>query len=209
LVAGEAQVRSSDGPQWLIAGLGNPGPEYDLTYHNLGFLAIDRLAESASIRLTRPECKAYVGSGVVAGAPVLLAKPQTFMNLSGGSLQPLLAKYMLPPERLILIYDELALEWGSLRIRYKGSAGGHNGVTSVIRSVGSENFIRVRLGIRPEHPMKDMKDYVLSKVRKAQMETLDSTLAYTRQAVEAIITEGVEKAMTKHNRRAQGANEEQ
>lgn len=208
-MAGEAQVRSSDGPQWLIAGLGNPGPEYDLTYHNLGFLAIDRLAELASIRLTRPECKAYVGSGVVAGAPVLLAKPQTFMNLSGGSLQPLLAKYMLPPERLILIYDELALEWGSLRIRYKGSAGGHNGVTSVIRSVGSENFIRVRLGIRPEHPMKDMKDYVLSKVRKAQMETLDSTLAYTRQAVEAIITEGVEKAMTKHNRRAQGANEEQ
>jgi len=205
----EAQVRGSDGPQWLIAGLGNPGPEYDLTYHNLGFLAVDRLAESASIRLTRPECKAYVGSGVVAGSQVLLAKPQTFMNLSGSSLQPLLAKYMLPPERLILIYDELALDWGSLRIRYKGSAGGHNGVTSVIRSVGSENFIRVRLGIRPEHPMKDMKDYVLSKVRKVQMETLDSTLAFTRQAVETIITEGVEKAMTKHNRRAQGANEEQ
>ncbi len=208
-MAVEAQVRGSDGPQWLIAGLGNPGPEYDLTYHNLGFLAVDRLAESASIRLTRPECKAYVGSGVVAGSQVLLAKPQTFMNLSGGSLQPLLAKYMLPPERLILIYDELALDWGSLRIRYKGSAGGHNGVTSVIRSVGSENFIRVRLGIRPEHPMKDMKDYVLSKVRKVQMETLDSTLAITRQAVETIITEGVEKAMTKHNRRAQGANEEQ
>jgi PTH1 family peptidyl-tRNA hydrolase len=205
----EAQVRGSDGPQWLIAGLGNPGPEYDLTYHNLGFLAVDRLAESASIRLTRPECKAYVGAGVVAGSPVLLAKPQTFMNLSGGSLQPLLTKYMLPPERLILIYDELALDWGSLRIRYKGSAGGHNGVTSVIRSVGSENFIRVRLGIRPEHPMKDMKDYVLSKVRKAQMETLDSTMTFTRQAVETIITEGVEKAMTKHNRRAQGANEEQ
>ena len=208
-MAVEAQVRGSDGPQWLIAGLGNPGPEYELTYHNLGFLAVDRLAESATIRLTRPECKAYVGAGVVAGSPVLLAKPQTFMNLSGGSLQPLLTKYMLPPERLILIYDELALDWGSLRIRYKGSAGGHNGVTSVIRSVGSENFIRVRLGIRPEHPMKDMKDYVLSKVRKAQMETLDSTLAFTRQAVETIITEGVEKAMTKHNRRAQGANEEQ
>lgn len=208
-MAVEAQVRGSDGPQWLIAGLGNPGPEYELTYHNLGFLAVDRLAESASIRLTRPECKAYVGSGVVAGSAVLLAKPQTFMNLSGGSLQPLLSKYMLPPERLILIYDELALDWGSLRIRYKGSAGGHNGVSSVIRSVGSDNFIRVRLGIRPEHPMKDMKDYVLSKVRKAQMETLDSTLTVTCRAVETIITEGVEKAMTKHNRRAQGANEEQ
>jgi PTH1 family peptidyl-tRNA hydrolase len=203
----EAQL--GEGPQWLIAGLGNPGPEYDHTYHNLGFLAVDRLAESENIRITRPECKALVGAGRVAGVDVLLAKPQTYMNLSGGSLQPLLAKYMLPPERLILIYDELALDWGSLRIRYKGSAGGHNGVSSVIRSVGSDNFIRVRLGIRPEHPMKDMKDYVLSKVRKAQMETLEATLEFTRQAVASIITEGVEKSMTKHNRRAQGANEEQ
>jgi len=206
-VAVEAQ--SVDGPRWLIAGLGNPGPEYDLTYHNLGFLAIDRLAARASIRLTRPECKALAGAGVVAGQPVLLAKPQTYMNLSGGSIQPLLEKYTLPPGRLILIYDELALDWGSLRIRYKGSAGGHNGVSSILRSVGNDNFIRVRLGIRPEHPMRDMKDYVLSKVRKAQMETLESTLEQTLQAVETIITEGVEKAMTKHNRRAQGANEEQ
>src|SRR5829696_5565121 len=117
---------------WLIAGLGNPGPEYEQTYHNLGFLAIDRLAERANIRLTRPECKALVGAGVVAGQPALLAKPQTFMNLSGGSIQPLLQKYTLPPERLILIYDELALDWGSLRIRMKGSAGGHNGVSSII-----------------------------------------------------------------------------
>lgn len=197
------------GPSWLIAGLGNPGAEYEQTYHNLGFLAVDRLGERASIRLTRPECKALVGAGVVAGQSVLLAKPQTFMNLSGGSIQPLLEKYTLPPERLILIYDELALDWGSLRIRPKGSAGGHNGVTSVIRSVGNENFIRVRLGIRPEHPVKAMKDYVLSRVRKAQMETLESTLEQTQQAVETIITEGVEKAMAIHNRRAQGANEEQ
>lgn len=203
------ETQRADGPRWLIAGLGNPGPEYDLTYHNLGFLAIDRLAEAANIRLTRPECKALAGGGVIAGTPVLLAKPQTYMNLSGGSIGPLLEKYTLPPERLILIYDELALDWGSLRIRYKGSAGGHNGVSSVLRSVGNDNFIRVRLGIRPEHPLKDMKEYVLSKVRKAQIETLESTLEQTLQAVETIITEGVEKAMTKHNRRAQGANEEQ
>ncbi|MBI2685359.1 MAG: aminoacyl-tRNA hydrolase [Acidobacteria bacterium] len=203
----EAQV-VGDGPSWLIAGLGNPGPEYERTYHNLGFLAIDRLAETASIRVSRPECKALAGAGVIAGVPALLAKPQTFMNLSGGSLQLLLAKYMLPPERLILIYDELALDWGSLRIRYKGSAGGHNGVTSVIRGVGNDRFIRVRLGVRPEHPA-NMTDYVLSKIRKAQVETLDSILDYTRLAVESIITEGVEKAMTKYNRRAQGANEEQ
>lgn len=203
------EAKDVDGPRWLIAGLGNPGPDYEGTYHNLGFLAVDRLAESAGIRLTRPECKALVGAGRIAGAPAILAKPQTYMNLSGGSVQPLLAKYMLPPERLILIYDELALEWGSLRIRYKGSAGGHNGVSSVIRSVGSDQFIRVRLGIRPEHPVKDMKDYVLSRIRRAQTETLESILEQTLQTVETIITEGVEKAMTKHNRRAQGANEEQ
>lgn len=192
-----------------MAGLGNPGPEYEFTYHNLGFLAIDRLAEAASIRVTRPECKALVGPGRVAGDDVLLAKPLTFMNLSGSSIQPLLTKYQIPPERLILIYDELALDWGAMRIRFKGSAGGHNGVSSVIRSVGSENFIRVRLGIRPDHPVGQMKDYVLSRIRKVQTETLDDTLAATVRAVESIITEGVEKAMTKHNRRAQGANEEQ
>ena len=208
-MAVEAQI--AGGPSWLIAGLGNPGPEYEQTYHNLGFLAIERLAARTNIRISRPECKALVGVGVVAGQPALLAKPQTFMNLSGGSIQPLLQKYMLPPERLILIYDELAFDWGSLRIRMKGSAGGHNGVSSIIRSVGNENFIRVRLGIRPElqktgHPMKD---YVLSKIRKAQMETLESILEQSLQAVETIITEGVEKAMTIHNRRAQGANEEQ
>ncbi|HEU0124381.1 MAG TPA: aminoacyl-tRNA hydrolase [Bryobacteraceae bacterium] len=206
-MAGEAQGAGE--PQWLIAGLGNPGPDYEFTYHNLGFLAIDRLAEQAQARVVRPECKALVGPAVVAGVPVLLAKPQTFMNLSGGSVQPLLAKYALPPERLILIYDELALDWGSLRIRSKGSAGGHNGVSSVIRSVGVDSFIRVRLGFRPDFPMSNMKDYVLSRIRKAQIETLESTLAEARLAVETIITEGVEKAMTKHNRRAQGANEEQ
>lgn len=204
-----AEAQTVDGPEWLIAGLGNPGPEYELTYHNLGFLAVDRLAEGAGIRLTRPECKALVGAGRVAGKNVLLAKPQTFMNLSGGSVQPLLQKYTIPPERLILIYDELALEWGSMRIRPKGSAGGHNGVSSVLRSVGSENFIRVRLGIRPDHPVKEMKDYVLSRVRKAQIETLDRILHETVQAVESIITEGVEKSMTRFNRRAPGANEEQ
>jgi len=203
------EARIEDGPSWLIAGLGNPGPEYEQTFHNLGFLAIDRLGARANIRLTRPECKALVGAGVVAGQPVVLAKPQTFMNLSGGSIQPLLQKYTLPPERLILIYDEFALDWGSLRIRLKGSAGGHNGVSSIIRGVDNENFIRVRLGIRPKHPVKEMKDYVLSKIRKAQMETLESTLEHALQAVETIITEGVEKAMTIHNRRAQGAYEEQ
>lgn len=203
------EAQTGDGPAWLIVGLGNPGAEYALTFHNLGFLAIDRLADAAQIRVTRPECQSLAGQGVVAGIPVLLAKPQTYMNLSGSAVRQLLAKYNVPLERLLLIYDELALDWGSMRIRPHGSAGGHNGVSSVIRSVASPNFIRIRLGIRPDHPVTNMKDFVLAPLRRAQTETLVPLLDETVRAVETIITEGVEKAMAIHNRRAQGAQEEQ
>ncbi|MCX6603749.1 MAG: aminoacyl-tRNA hydrolase [Acidobacteria bacterium] len=193
----------------LIVGLGNPGEEYDNTYHNLGFLAIDRLAVAHGIRVTRAEGKAVTGVGRIAGTDVVLAKPQTYMNLSGGSVKELLAKYMLPVDRLLLIYDELALDWGSMRIRPKGSAGGHNGVSSIIRSVGTEQIARIRLGIRPERPVKEMKSYVLAKIRRAQLETLDPLLDEVVKAVESIITEGVEKAMARFNaRRAPGAKEE-
>ncbi len=193
----------------LIVGLGNPGEEYDNTYHNLGFLAIDRLAVARGIRVTRAEGKAVTGVGRIAGTDVVLAKPQTYMNLSGGSVKELLAKYTLPVDRLLLIYDELALDWGSMRIRPKGSAGGHNGVSSIIRSVGTEEIARIRLGIRPERPVKEMKSYVLAKIRRAQLETLDPLLDEVVTAVESIITEGVEKAMARFNaRRAPGAKEE-
>ena len=193
----------------LIVGLGNPGEEYDNTYHNLGFLAIDRLANAHGIRVTRAEGKAITGHGRIAGTDVVLAKPQTYMNLSGGSVKELLAKYTLPVDRLLLIYDELALDWGSMRIRPKGSAGGHNGVSSIIRSVGTEEIARIRLGIRPERPVKEMKSYVLAKIRRAQLETLDPLLDEVVTAVESIITEGVEKAMARFNaRRAPGAKEE-
>ncbi len=193
----------------LIVGLGNPGEEYDNTYHNLGFLAIDRLAAAHGIRVTRAEGKAITGVGRIAGADVVLAKPQTYMNLSGGSVKELLAKYTLPVDQLFLIYDELALDWGSMRIRPKGSAGGHNGVSSIIRSVGTEEIARIRLGIRPERPVKEMKSYVLAKIRRAQLETLDPLLDEVVTAVESIITEGVEKAMARFNaRRAPGAKEE-
>lgn len=193
----------------LIVGLGNPGEEYDNTYHNLGFLAIDRLATAQGIRVTRAEGRAITGLGRIAGTDVVLAKPQTYMNLSGGSVKELLAKYTLPVDRLLLIYDELALDWGSMRIRPKGSAGGHNGVSSIIRSVGTEEIARIRLGIRPERPVKEMKSYVLAKIRRAQLETLDPLLDEVVTAVETIITEGVEKAMARFNaRRAPGAKEE-
>lgn len=193
----------------LIVGLGNPGEEYENTYHNLGFLAIDRLAAAHGIRVTRAEGKAITGVGRIAGIDVVLAKPQTYMNLSGGSVKELLNKYTLSVDQLLLIYDELALDWGSMRIRPKGSAGGHNGVTSVIRSVGTEDIARIRLGIRPERPVKEMKSYVLAKIRRAQLETLDPLLDDVVAAVDSIITEGVEKAMARFNaRRAPGAKEE-
>src|SRR5687767_13221281 len=193
---------------WLIAGLGNPGPEYELTPHNLGFLTVDRLAARHRVRVTRKEVAALVGIGTVVGHPVVLAKPQTYMNVSGPSVKALLEKYELGPENLLLVYDELALEWKQLRLRPKGSSAGHNGVESVIRSLGTQEFARLRLGIFPGHPVDGAK-FVLSPMRRAQLNELDELLDQAAAAVESVITEGVEKAMTKYNRRAQGQNLEE
>ncbi len=194
---------------WLVAGLGNPGPEYELTPHNLGFLAVDRLAVRNGVRITRPESQALTGLGKVGNSPVILAKPQTFMNRSGASVRDLLARYELSAANLILVYDELALEWNSLRLRPKGSSAGHNGVKSVIGSLGTEEFARVRVGIRPEHALSGNADFVLAPLRRAQMLELDALLDTVCQAVESIIAEGVEKSMAKYNRRAQGSKEEE
>jgi len=195
-------------PQWLIAGLGNPGPEYEMTPHNLGFLVVDRLADRHSIRVTRKEANALVGLGSVGAVSVVVAKPQTYMNLSGPSVRLLLEKYDLKPEQLLLVYDELALPWTQLRVRGKGSSAGHNGVESVIRSIGTQNFPRLRLGIHPGHPIGDGARFVLSPIRKAQYKELDEIVEQGAQAVESVIAEGVEKAMAKYNRRAQSASEE-
>jgi|SRR5579884_1364900 len=194
---------------WLIVGLGNPGPEYEYTAHNLGFLVVDRIADRNRIKVTRKDSMALVGNGVVAGKRVLLAKPQTYMNVSGPSVNGLLAKHELKPEQLLLIYDELDLPWQSLRIRPKGSAGGHHGVDSVIRSIGSTDFPRVRLGIHGGSRERDGAKIVLSGFKRGQKQELDEVLDYAAQAVESIIAEGVEKSMTKFNRRAQGSNEEE
>lgn len=190
---------------WLVAGLGNPGPEYERTPHNLGFLAVDRFAERNGIRLTRPECKAWVGLGKANGVDVVVAKPQTFMNLSGVSVKALLEKYALPLASLLLVYDELALPFGQLRIRPKGSAAGHNGVSSVIQSVGSEEFCRLRIGCSPGH--KGGKEYLLSPMRRELAKELDSTLDLTAQAIETITAKGAEQAMAIYNRRAQSEPE--
>jgi len=194
---------------FLIAGLGNPGQKYALTPHNLGFLTIDRLAERNGIRVSRKDSHALAGLGEIAGRPVMLAKPQTFMNLSGTSLKPLMDKHEIGSRDLIVIYDELDLPWTALRIKPKGSAAGHNGMSSVISSLGTNEIVRVRLGIHPGHPVRDGADFVLTPFRRSQIEALDELVGFAAEAVESIIAEGVEKAMTRFNRRAQGLNAEE
>src|ERR1700733_5835411 len=130
--------------RWLVAGLGNPGEEYAATPHNLGFIVVDRLAARHGIRITRKECQALIGQGNIGGKTVLLVKPQTYMNLSGVAVKPLMERNEVTPAELLLVYDELALPWGSVRVRPKGSSAGHNGVTDVIAKIGTQEFSRVR-----------------------------------------------------------------
>ena len=194
--------------EFLIVGLGNPGEEYESTPHNLGFLVVDRLAESNAIRVSRKENMAFVGLGAVAGKNVALAKPQTYMNLSGGAVQGLLERYELKADRLIVVYDELDLPWGSLRIRLKGSAAGHKGVRSVIGSLGSNEFTRVRMGIDPGNPVNG-EQFVLAKFKRVQKQEVEEVVVRAAEAVESILAEGAAQTMTKYNRRAQGLKTEE
>jgi PTH1 family peptidyl-tRNA hydrolase len=185
----------------LIVGLGNPGPEYQWTPHNLGFLAVDEIANRASIRVERPEGKALVGLGKVAGEEVILAKPQTYMNLSGISVRDLLEKYELDPEDLLVMFDERDLPWGMIRIGESGSPGTHNGAKSVTSVVGTQEFSRLRLGCGPDHPVSDLAAYVLRPMRKADLEVASEMVATAGDAVEMILTQGIAAAMNKYNRR--------
>ncbi|MCL4524104.1 MAG: aminoacyl-tRNA hydrolase [Acidobacteria bacterium] len=187
----------------LIVGLGNPGPEYAWTPHNLGFLALDRLAELAGARVERPEAKSLVGRGRLAGHEVLLAKPQTFMNVSGLAVRDLLARCESEPTELIVLYDDVALPWGMIRVRGRGTAGGHNGMKSIIGALGSMDFPRVRLGVQPEHPVDDLADYVLRPMRRALLESAAEMVDAAAEAVQAILMDGVGRAMTRFNRRVQ------
>jgi PTH1 family peptidyl-tRNA hydrolase len=191
----------------LIVGLGNPGPEYELTPHNLGFLTLDRLAERHGIRITRPECHAQVGKGIIKGNAVLLAKPQTFMNLSGVAVEGLLKKYELKPRDLLLVYDELALPWMQLRVRPKGSSAGHNGVQSVIDHLDTDEFARLRIGVDPGPQSVRGQKYLLSPIRRGLEKELDELLDNASNAVESITADGVEKSMAKYNRSARGEKE--
>jgi len=189
--------------------LGNPGEEYALTPHNLGFLVVERLASRYEIRISRRDSQALIGVGEVDGHRVMLAEPQTYMNLSGNALEPLVAKHEIELDHLMVVYDELDLPWGTLKIKSKGSAAGHNGMKSVIAKLGTSEIIRVRLGIHPGHPLASGKDFLLSPMGRSQMKELGEFIDFGADAVRSIIAEGVEKAMTKYNRCAPGLNIEE
>ncbi|MGH9775729.1 MAG: aminoacyl-tRNA hydrolase [Candidatus Acidiferrales bacterium] len=185
----------------LIVGLGNPGPEYARTPHNLGFLGIDRLAEESGIRVTRPECQAYVGLGQIAGHQVALAKPQTHMNSSGRAVRDLVERYDCDPAEMIVLSDDAALPWGMLRIREHGSAGGHNGLRSIIGSLGTDQFLRVRMGVRPEGKIRDLAAYVLCPMTGSVRAIAAEMIADAAEAVQWILREGASRAMSRFNER--------
>jgi PTH1 family peptidyl-tRNA hydrolase len=183
----------------LIVGLGNPGPEYEETRHNLGFKAVDELARRLGLTTLKTKCHAFIGEARIEDHKVILAQPQTFMNNSGPAVRGLLDWFKIKPENLILIYDDVDLEVGQLRLREKGNAGGHHGVESVIASVGTTHFPRVRIGISRENLTDDVSDYVLRSIPEAQRETLAAAVLAAADAVENIISGGLAAAMNKFN----------
>lgn len=192
----------------LIVGLGNPGIEYQFTPHNLGFLTIDRLADQAGVEVRNRQCRALTARAVIGSEPVVLAKPETFMNLSGLSVRELVAEHQIAPEKdLIVIYDELDLPLGTIRIRQRGSSAGHNGMESVIGALGTQEFLRIRLGISPERKIADGVKYVLTPFRKGQLKTVDEILETAAEAVNVIVKQGPAKAMNLFNRKAEPEEE--
>ena len=207
-------VRTHKGPA-LVVGLGNPGMEYQFTPHNVGFLAIDRLAEQSGIAVTNRRCRSLTATTRIAGRDVVLAKPETFMNLSGNAVQALMQEFATDAQRdLIVIYDEIALSLGTLRIRERGSSGGHNGVKSVSGALGSEEWLRIRIGVAPqdedaaERARRGRKDYVLAPMRKMQLGILDEVLDRTARAVEMVLAHGAGPAMNEFNRRETATSNE-
>ena len=187
----------------LIVGLGNPGIEYQFTPHNMGFLAVDRIAARCGVRVNNRNCRAQTARARLAGHEIVLAKPETYMNLSGSSVCELVREYKAQPEQdLVLLYDELDLPLGTLRIRPRGRSAGHNGVESVIAALGTQEIMRVRMGVGPDYPVGDGARYLLAPFRKSQYQVADQVLDSAAEAVEVILSEGVGAAMNRFNRKA-------
>ena len=192
--------KSSGSVSWLLVFLGNPGPKYECTRHNAGFMAADALAKKLGVNINRARFKALTASAEISGEKVLLMKPQTFMNLSGEAVGEAARFYKIPPERVIVVSDEVSLPLGKLRVRMKGSAGGHNGLKSIIAALGSDAFPRVRIGVgAPPHPDYDMADWVLSVFRNQDLEDMLAAASQAAEAVITYVTDGPERAMNRFN----------
>ena len=185
----------------VIVGLGHPGKKYENTRHNIGFAAIDYIAEKEGININTGKHKALVGSGYIDGVKVLLVKPQTFMNLSGESLRPIMDFYKLEPEDFLVIFDDIDLDVGRIRIRRKGSAGGHNGIKSIISHLGSMEFPRIKIGVGAKPPGYDLADYVLGHFSKADQEILQERFEDVYDAVKLIVGDDITEAMNRHNKK--------
>lgn len=185
--------------QYLVVGLGNPGEEYEWSRHNLGFMLIDKLGRAAGVSKYRRECQALVAQTRIGSQAVILVKPQTYMNLSGEAVSCLFAKYGTTASELLVISDDLALPFGKIRIRARGTSGGHNGLKSIIAAVGTDEFTRLRIGIQPEHPLADSKKFVLDSFPMTARATIEETIDRGAEAVRTILADGVLQAMTDYN----------
>lgn len=187
----------------LIVGLGNPGIEYQFTPHNLGFMVVDCIANGLGVEVRNRQCQALTARGRIAGQPVILAKPETFMNLSGLSVRELVAEYQVDVKLdLIVIYDELDLPFGTIRIRQRGGTAGHNGMESILGALDTDEFLRIRLGIAPDRKITDGAKYVLTPFRKSQEKVVGEIAGNAAGAVEVILKDGAAAAMNRFNRKA-------
>lgn len=188
------------GVSWLIVFLGNPGPRYEMTRHNAGFMAADAMAKEKNVNINKARFKALTATCDIGGESVLLMKPQTFMNLSGDAVAQAAKFYKIPPEHVIVVSDEISLPIGKLRIRTKGSAGGHNGLKDIIAKLGTDAFPRIRIGVgAPPHPDYDMADWVLSTFRNQDAEDMLAAAERAAQAAQCYITQGADRAMNRFN----------
>ena len=188
------------GVSWLIVFLGNPGPRYEMTRHNAGFMAADAMAKEKNVNINKARFKALTATCDIGGESVLLMKPQTFMNLSGDAVAQAARFYKIPPEHVIVVSDEISLPIGKLRIRTKGSAGGHNGLKDIIAKLGTDAFPRIRIGVgAPPHPDYDMADWVLSSFKNQDAEDMLAAAARAAQAAQCYIAQGADRAMNRFN----------
>lgn len=188
--------------EYLVVGLGNPGSQYEATRHNVGFRAVDALAKEAGVKIDRAKFQALTAQATVGGVRVLLMKPQTYMNLSGVAVKQAADFYKVPPERVLVLFDDIDLDVGRLRIRRNGSAGGHNGIKSIISSLGSQEFPRIKIGVGAKpHPDYDLADWVLSRFTLAEQKLLDPAIEHAAEAVPVIFTQGIERASSQFNRK--------